>query len=49
MMFFAYTTALVSILVMFANAVSVPRASTGKCHTIDSGYLEAFFGRTLSL
>jgi len=43
-MFFAYTIALFSIFVTFASAISVARASTGKCHTIDSGYLAADFG-----
>jgi len=47
MMFFAYTTMLVSISVMFADAVSVPRATTGKCHTEDTGYLSADNGKWL--
>jgi hypothetical protein len=39
MMLFAHAIALASISIMFANAVSVPRASSGKCHTIATGYL----------
>jgi hypothetical protein len=48
MMFFAYTTALVTILAALTDAAVVPRAST-KCHTINSGYLSAYIGRTWSL
>jgi len=42
-----YFTALVSIPIMFANAVSIPRANVGECYTIVSGYLSASIG-TLS-
>lgn len=48
MIFIGYFTSLVSIPIMFANAISIPRASIGACHTIASGYLSASIGKLSS-
>ncbi|KIM78155.1 hypothetical protein PILCRDRAFT_824621 [Piloderma croceum F 1598] len=49
MILVGYFTALISIPIIFANAASVPRASTGKCYTITSGYLSASIDNSADL